>query len=209
MLDRSTPNLFDLQPPPEREESDSPTVELEPDRGARAAPSRSRRPRCRRPEFSRATGGRSRRVPLRLSHAARYLPVTVALLLLLSHVFSGGHTRAVAAAVPARTSAGVPVRSASRLRVHTRRAVRVAVAVAPASRKVTHRRGPAPRRHMSVAASVSGSPQPGRSAGVSVIPARGPATSAPPRVTASPPPAPTPPAGYQSGDHTSEFSFEQ
>jgi hypothetical protein len=207
MLDRSTPNLFDLQPPPEREESDSPTVELEPDRGARAAPSRSRRPRRRRPEFSRATGGRSRRVPLRLSQAARYLPVTVALLLLLSHVFSGGHTRAAAAAAPARASAA-PVRSASRLRVHTRRAVRVAVAVAPAPGKVTHRRGQAPRRHMSVAASVRGSPQPGPSAGVSVIPAPAPVTPAPPRVTASPPPAPTPPAGYQSGD-SSEFGFER
>lgn len=224
MLDRSTPNLFDPELPLEHAAGDSATVELEeagePDRGARPAPSRAPRPRRSRPAFSQMTGRSSRRLPSRLARAGRYLPVTIALLLLASHVFSGGHAKGAPAAAPATTADATnadpvvpavtalaappaPVRTAVRsVHVRRRRTVRVHVAVAPPVHRVTRRR-PVPWSQESVSAS----PAPGSTARVSTTPM--PPPTPVPSAAPSPAPAPTPPAGHPSGEHAPEFGFEQ
>lgn len=200
MLDRSTPNLFDCHPPPGSAEAERPTVELErpvdPNRVARAAPSKAPRPRRSARAFSQVREGLSHRLPSRLPRARRYVPVGVALVLLASHVFSAGHakphTTIADAAVPAarpHTRAGRPLQTVARPgRVHQRRAARAPVALTPHANR-------ARRRLVSLRAQVSASPPPA------------------PTTPASAPPAPAPAsaalAARPSGEHSSEFGFEQ
>lgn len=220
MLDRSTPNLFDCNPPSASAEAERPTVELErpvePDRVARAAPSTASRPRRSARAFSQVREGLFHRLPSRLPRATRYVPVGVALLLLASHVFSAGHAKlapaalaatqhttiadaAVPAARPRATRAPSPQTAQRPAHVHKSRTARAPVALTPDPNRARR------RLVSSRAQSVSASPPPAPTTPASAPPAP-PPTPVPPPATA---PAPAAPAPRPSGEHTSEFGFEQ
>jgi hypothetical protein len=234
MLDRSTPNLFDTEPPSAGGEAEHPTVELprpaETDRLTRAAPSswprRGPRPRRRPRSFSQASGGGLHRLPSRLRRPGRYLPLAIVLLLLVhSHLFAG-HAKnapALAAATPHTTIAAAAPPPASALSARP----------APAQRAVRPARVPARRSpHVRVAGilgvhpvtrgrrahrtrpTISAAPATGSSQRVSLPPAHQTPTAASPSAPApASAPAPVPPAaapvGHASGASTSEFGFEQ
>jgi hypothetical protein len=198
MLDRSTPNLFDCNPPPQSAEAESPTVEL----GRPTAPAGERAAHRR---FRGSTRGPSRvragllhRVPAWLPRAMRYVPVSIALVLVVSHAFFSGH----ATPAPAALAAGTQVLAAAPVPapVHTSRPAR-----RPANTRTRTRR-PAlssPRE------SVSASPPPGTTPRASTPPppARTAAAAPPPAQTR---PVQTAPARHPSGgESSSEFGFEQ
>jgi hypothetical protein len=216
MLDRSTPNLFDCNPPPQSAEAESPTVEL----GRPTAPAGERAAHRR---FRGSTRGPSRvragllhRVPAWLPRAMRYVPGSIALVLVVSHAFFSGHATPAPAALAAGTqvlaAAPVPAAKTQTTRARPSHSVPVPAPVhtsRPARRPANTRTRTRRPALSSPRESVSASPPPGTTPRASTPPppARTAAAAPPPAQTR---PVQTAPARHPSGgESSSEFGFEQ
>jgi hypothetical protein len=101
MLDRSTPNLF--QPDPSS--SDAPTAVIRQGRARKARPATGIKSQKSRAGLSSSrllshTSEALRRVASRLRGVARYLPLTIALVVVLSHALAGGGRPTAPATTP-------------------------------------------------------------------------------------------------------------